>query len=116
MKSNVSLFLHILLVGCTAWCSEIGSPKSLDACNSGAFSDVREPISLHQAVYITVKSYAEEHQPRIPLGNKNIFTLRFCRNKNIDFDSGKNIESLVFTVPEREGNHFKRSLTLFFSL
>ena len=36
-----------------------------------------------------VKSYAEEHQPRISLGNKNIFSLRFCRNKNIDFDSGK---------------------------
>ena len=35
---------------CTAWCSEIGSLTSLDACNSGASSDVREPISLHQAV------------------------------------------------------------------
>ena len=34
----------------TAWCSEIGSLASLDACNSGAFGDVREPISLHQAV------------------------------------------------------------------
>ena len=33
---------------CTAWCSEIGSLTSLDACNSGASSDVREPISLHQ--------------------------------------------------------------------
>ena len=42
----------------------------------------------------TVKSYAEkhcaeEHQPRFSLGNENIFSLRFCRNKNIDFDSGK---------------------------
>ena len=35
---------------CTVWCSEIGSLTSLDACNSGASSDVREPISLHQAV------------------------------------------------------------------
>ena len=34
----------------TVWCSEIGSLTSLDACNSGASSDVREPISLHQAV------------------------------------------------------------------
>ena len=30
---------------------------------------------------------AEEHQPRFSLGEKNIFSLRFCRNKNIDFDS-----------------------------
>ena len=37
---------------CTDWCSEIGSLTSLDACNSGASSDVREPISLHQAVCI----------------------------------------------------------------
>ena len=36
--------------GTTAWCSEIGSVTSLDACDSGASSDVREPISLHQAV------------------------------------------------------------------
>ena len=35
------------------WCSEIGSLTSLDACNSGKISsDVREPISLHQAVVI----------------------------------------------------------------
>ena len=33
-----------------AWCCEIGSLTSLDACNSGASSDVREPISLHQPV------------------------------------------------------------------
>ena len=32
---------------CTAWCSEIGSLRSLDACNSGASSDRREPVSLH---------------------------------------------------------------------
>ena len=36
----------------TAWCSEIGSLTSLDACNSGASSDIREPISLHQAVHV----------------------------------------------------------------
>ena len=35
---------------CTAWCSEISSLTSLDACNSGASSDRRKPISLHQAV------------------------------------------------------------------
>ena len=51
----------------------------------------------------TVKSYAkehcaEEHQPRISLGSKNIFSLRFCRNKNIDFNSGKTLKvlSLVY--------------------
>ena len=32
----------------TAWCSEI---DVTDACNSGASSDHREPISLHQAVH-----------------------------------------------------------------
>ena len=35
---------------CTAWCSEIGSLRSLDAPELHAYSDVREPISLHQAV------------------------------------------------------------------
>ena len=35
---------------CTVWCSEIGSLTSLDAPELHASSDVREPISLHQAV------------------------------------------------------------------
>ena len=35
---------------CTSWCSEISSLTSLDACNSGSFCDVRESISLHEAV------------------------------------------------------------------
>ena len=35
---------------CTTWCSEIGSLTSLDACNSGASCDVRQPISLHHVV------------------------------------------------------------------
>ena len=34
----------------TARCSEIGSLTSMEACSSGASRDVREPISLHQAV------------------------------------------------------------------
>ena len=34
----------------TAWCYENGSLTSLDACISGASSDVKGPISLHQAV------------------------------------------------------------------
>ena len=34
----------------TAWCSEIGSLTSLDAPELHSSSDVREPISLHQAV------------------------------------------------------------------
>ena len=42
--------IHCDFYGCTAWCSEIGSLTSLDVRNSGVFSDVREPISLHQAV------------------------------------------------------------------
>ena len=36
-------------VASTAWCSEIGSLTSPDAWNSGASTDVREPISLHPA-------------------------------------------------------------------
>ena len=39
------------LLWSTAWCSEIGSLTSPDEWNSGASSDVREPISLHQTVY-----------------------------------------------------------------
>ena len=42
---------------CTAWCSEIGSLTSLDAPELHAFSDVREPISLHQAVHQTSMMY-----------------------------------------------------------
>ena len=34
----------------TSWCSEIGSLASPDAPELHASSDVREPISLHQAV------------------------------------------------------------------
>ena len=36
----------------TALCSEIGSLVSLDAPEFHASSDVREPISLHQGVYL----------------------------------------------------------------
>ena len=38
-------------ISCTAWCSEIGSLQSSDAPELHASSDVREPISLHQAVH-----------------------------------------------------------------
>ena len=38
---------------CTAWCSEIGSLASLDAPEFHAFSDIRKPISLHQALSYT---------------------------------------------------------------
>ena len=34
---------------CTAWCNEIGSLMLLDAPELHASSEVREPISLHQA-------------------------------------------------------------------
>ena len=40
------------------WCSEIGSLTSPKACNSGAPSDVREPISLHQAVHTHLNWYS----------------------------------------------------------
>ena len=46
------ILTFIVKCACTAWCSEIGYLTSLDACNSGASSDVREPVSLHQAVYV----------------------------------------------------------------
>ena len=38
---------------------------------------------------LAVKWYAEEHQPGISISNKNIFSLLFRRNKNIDFDLEK---------------------------
>ena len=43
----------------TAGCSGIGprALKSPDACNSGASSDVREPISLHQALVCSREMY-----------------------------------------------------------
>ena len=37
-------------------CSEIGSLTSLDAPELHASSNVREPISLHQAVYVRIHS------------------------------------------------------------
>ena len=40
-----------LSVCCTAWCSEIGFLRSLNAPERRASSDVREPISLHQSVF-----------------------------------------------------------------
>ena len=47
----------------TAWSSEIGSLMSLDAPEFHASSDVREPISLHQAVpdrQMTYQTYCVE--------------------------------------------------------
>ena len=43
-------FANILIRASTAWCSEIGSLRSLDAPELHASSDVREPISQHQSV------------------------------------------------------------------
>ena len=42
---------------CTAWCSEIGSLASQDAPEFHIPSDVREPISLHQAVHVRCLSF-----------------------------------------------------------
>ena len=51
MRSGEDVSKRVLLQQCnTAWCSEIRSLMSLEECNSGASSDVDEPISLHQAV------------------------------------------------------------------
>ena len=48
---------------CAAWCSEIGSLTSLDAPEFHASSDVREPISLHQAVRLRHSSHEFGAQP-----------------------------------------------------
>ena len=50
MKNASLSSTHVHALHNTAWCSEIGSLTSVDACNSGASDDAREPISLHQAV------------------------------------------------------------------
>ena len=47
-----------------SWYSEIGSLTSPDACKSGASSDVREPISLHQTV-LAVYTVAFTRTPRV---------------------------------------------------
>ena len=56
-------FLHFFATfyASTAWCSEIGSLTSLDACNSGASSDVRELISLRQAVCLSAPFPVNTH-------------------------------------------------------
>ena len=43
----------------TAWSSEIGSLASLAAPEFHASSDVREPISLHQAVYDAIYPFVD---------------------------------------------------------
>ena len=74
--------------------------------------------TLQQDKRSTVKLYAEEHcvkehQPGSSMGNKNIFILPFCRNKNIIIDKKKNINYFVFTVvPEREEDNVQKSLRL----
>ena len=50
----------------TAWCSEIGSLTTLYAPEFHASSDVREPISLHQAVL-----------PNLPVFSKPYRSLHF---------------------------------------
>ena len=77
------LFSHFECFGpemgaCTAWCSEIGSLTSLHACNSGASSDVREPISLHQAVHPYNKGCDPCHPGVVSIGpesNCDVFLL-----------------------------------------
>ena len=50
--------MHHAERSCTAWCSGIGSLTSLNACDSGASSDVREPISLHRPVQLSSQYFA----------------------------------------------------------
>ena len=65
----------------TVWCSEIGSLTSLNACNSGASSDVREPISLHQAVL----SYLIEEYQYFPREKKSIQSSFILKIQNISY-------------------------------
>ena len=44
--SVFATFIFKGIIVCTAWGSETGCLTSLDACNSRASGDVREPISL----------------------------------------------------------------------
>ena len=66
---------------CTAWCSETGSLMSLDACNSGASSDRREPISLHQAVSDEKKKKKKKKKQRSP--SYPFFCRRKCMRSEI---------------------------------
>ena len=51
------VYANICRSTCTAWWSEIGSLRSLDTPELHASSDVREPISLHQAVSVPLGDY-----------------------------------------------------------
>ena len=57
---------------CTAWCSEIGSLTSLAAPEFHAYGDVKEPISLHQAVF------AERIQRPLLIHNFHIMCHGIC--------------------------------------
>ena len=52
--SAISVTLIIIFADKSAWCSEIGSLWSPDAPELHASGDVRELISLHQAVYMFI--------------------------------------------------------------
>ena len=54
------------------WCSEIGSLASLDAPELHAYSDVKEPISLHHAVHTHI------HQHHIVLTSLKNMMLAMC--------------------------------------
>ena len=72
----------------TAWCSEIGSLWLLDAPELHASSDVREPISLHQAVH---EDYMHLH-----CGNFSLDTAAFT--KPVDFK----VEPLLLVARNRK--------------
>ena len=75
----------------TARCSEIGSLVSLDACKSGASSDVREPISLHLAVLTELRTAIGPVCSLDPDINSLLLAL-FCDNDKIGspcFNCGK---------------------------
>ena len=59
----------------TAWCNEIGSLASRDAPEFHASGDVREPISLHQAVHYGYKLWVRSMSEWVRL---NINTYQSC--------------------------------------
>ena len=80
------------------WCSETGSLTSLNACNSGASSDVREPISLHQAVH---RRSSEAQKLKICLCEKGLGGI--CENCTL-------AKICAFTVNETTVNSLQKCL------
>ena len=93
------VFHCILILVDTTWCSEIGSLTSLNALEFHAFSDVREPISLHQAVIHRITPFQ--------LGNSGTSVTSSFPSTNLRQDPSLVVPSYIFFLFDRSRTNMK---------